>query len=458
MPRRGPKAGNEGSAPSGRHIPVLLASVLEALQPRDGETYIDATFGAGGYTRAILEAADCRVIAFDRDPTAIAAASPMLAEFGDRLLLIQAPFGDLLDMACDTAELPTDVGKTPNTGLPSVGQQEPPNTGLPSVGEENETSTTATPTAKGSPPNMGSPNVGAQTIDGVVFDLGVSSMQLDQAERGFSFQSDGPLDMRMGSVGSLSLDESTSRTDVGDAVQGIPPNTDKNSLLEGNSPNTATNSTVEGNSPNTGLPSVGAQKSAADVLNTYSETDIADILFHLGEERRSRAIARAIVARRAEKPFTRTLELANLIAKVIGRGPTGKNPATRTFQALRMYVNDELGQLVKGLAGAERALRPGGRLVVVTFHSLEDRIVKRFLASRAGRTEGVSRHLPAPVDSILPPSFQIINLRSLTSSKAELESNPRARSARLRSAVRTDANPWPVEAGDLGLPQLDMEN
>ncbi|MBU2582642.1 MAG: 16S rRNA (cytosine(1402)-N(4))-methyltransferase RsmH [Alphaproteobacteria bacterium] len=322
-------------------------------------------------------------------------------------------------------------------------------------------------------------------------------MQLDQAERGFSFQSDGPLDMRMGSVGSLSLDESTSRTDVGDAVQGIPPNTDKNSLLEGNSPNTATNSTVEGNSPNTatnstvegnspntatnstvegnspntatnstvegnspntGLPSVGAQKSAADVLNTYSETDIADILFHLGEERRSRAIARAIVARRAEKPFTRTLELANLIAKVIGRGPTGKNPATRTFQALRMYVNDELGQLVKGLAGAERALRPGGRLVVVTFHSLEDRIVKRFLASRAGRTEGVSRHLPAPVDSILPPSFQIINLRSLTSSKAELESNPRARSARLRSAVRTDANPWPVEAGDLGLPQLDMEN
>ena len=212
----------------------------------------------------------------------------------------------------------------------------------------------------------------------------------------------------------------------------------------------------EGSPPNIGLPNVGAQKSAADVVNTYAEADIASIIYHLGDERRSRAIAKAIVARRAEKPFTRTLDLANVVAKVLGRGPPGKNPATRTFQALRMYVNDELGQLVKGLAGAERALKPGGRLVVVTFHSLEDRIVKRFIATRSGKTEGVSRHMPAPVDSISPASFQIINLRSLTSSKAELESNPRARSARLRFAVRTNADPWPVETGDLGMPKLDV--
>lgn len=376
MPRRRPKAGVRTSAQSGRHIPVLLASVLEALQPKDGETYIDATFGAGGYTRAILEAADCKVTAFDRDPTAVEAAKPMLDEFGGRLELLQAPFGDLLDMS--------EAGE--------LGPQ----------------------------------------FDGVVFDLGVSSMQLDTPERGFSFQADGPLDMRMGSSGLVHTAQAC----------------------------------VEPGLLNTQLAGVEAHDakplesrvslSAADVVNTFDEEDIANIIFRLGDERRSRAIAKAIVARRAEQPFSRTLELAELVQKVLGRGPPGKHPATRTFQALRLYVNDELGQLVKGLAGAERVLKPGGRLVVVTFHSLEDRIAKRFLASRSGKTEGVSRHMPAAPEPIHRPSFQIINSRSLTSSKAELEANPRARSARLRFGVRTDAPAWPVDAGDLGLPPLKV--
>ncbi|MBU1211924.1 MAG: 16S rRNA (cytosine(1402)-N(4))-methyltransferase RsmH [Alphaproteobacteria bacterium] len=283
-------------------------------------------------------------------------------------------------------------------------------------------------------------------------------MQIDQPERGFSFQADGPLDMRMGSLGLLELDllkTAQARVEAGNTQASTSDKLTHQS---------EDRDSVVGSPPNIGLPNVGAQKenvgaqeaSAADVVNTYEEADIAAILYHLGEERRSRAIAKAIVARRAQQLFTRTLDLANLVAKVLGRGPPGKNPATRTFQALRMYVNDELGQLVKGLAGAERALKPGGRLVVVTFHSLEDRIVKRFISSRSGKSEGVSRHMPPPDDSILPPSFQIINLRSLTSSKAELESNPRARSARLRFAVRTDADPWPVEAGDLGMPKLDV--
>lgn len=376
MPRRRPKAGVRTSAQSGRHIPVLLASVLEALQPKDGETYIDATFGAGGYTRAILEAADCKVTAFDRDPTAVEAAKPMLDEFGGRLELLQAPFGDLLDMS--------EAGE--------LGPQ----------------------------------------FDGVVFDLGVSSMQLDTPERGFSFQADGPLDMRMGSSGLVHTAQAC----------------------------------VEPGLLNTQLAGVEAHDakplesrvslSAADVVNTFDEEDIANIIFRLGDERRSRAIAKAIVARRAEQPFSRTLELAELVQKVLGRGPPGKHPATRTFQALRLYVNDELGQLVKGLAGAERVLKPGGRLVVVTFHSLEVRIAKRFLASRSGKTEGVSRHMPAAPEPIHRPSFQIINSRSLTSSKAELEANPRARSARLRFGVRTDAPAWPVDAGDLGLPPLKV--
>ncbi len=348
MPRRKSKPGGSDSATASatdaRHIPVLLSEVLEALSPRDGESYIDATFGAGGYATAILDAADCRVTAFDRDPDAISGAAELLERYQGRLELLQRPFGDLLELAeCD--------------------------------GEESF----------------------AGRFDGVVFDLGVSSMQLDEAERGFSFQADGPLDMRM-----------------------------------------------EG--ANSALPS------AADVLNTYETDEIADILFHLGEERRSRAIARAVVARREAAPFTRTQELVDVVQKVLGRGAPGKHPATRTFQALRIHVNDELGQLAKGLFGAERALKPGGRLVVVTFHSLEDRIVKRFISSRSGRTPGTSRHLPPQNESFDPPSFQIVNLRSLTSRQAELAANPRARSARLRSATRTAAAAWPANPDDLDLP------
>ncbi len=346
MPRRKPKAGIEGSAPGGRHIPVLLAHVIEALQPADNETYLDMTYGAGGYTRAILGAANCRVVAFDRDPTAIAAAEPARVEFGERLELLDEPFGNLLS-------------KTQDGDF-------------------------------------------AAGFDGAVFDLGVSSMQLDTPERGFSFQSDGPLDMRM---------SASSQSDSGGA-------------------------------------------SASDVVNSYAEADIADILYKLGEERQSRAIAKAITARRTQKPFSRTLELADLVKKVLGRGLPGKHPATRTFQALRMYVNDELGQLLEGLAGAERALRPGGRLVVVTFHSIEDRIVKRFISSRCGKSPGISRHMPESSESVRPPSFQIINSRSLTSSKAELEANPRARSARLRAAVRTAEDPWPLDWSGLGVPRL----
>ena len=348
MPRRKPRTRVEKSAQGGRHIPVLLALVIEALRPTDGETYLDMTYGAGGYTRAILQAADCQMVAFDRDPTAIADAEPARAEFGTRLKLLQEPFGNLLNKAQDGAG-----------GF-------------------------------------------AQCFDGVVFDLGVSSMQIDTPERGFSFQSDGPLDMRM-SASSASAPEGPS---------------------------------------------------AADVVNTYDEADIADILYGLAEERRSRAIAKAIVARRQKEPFSRTLELAELVGTVLGRGPPGKHPTTRTFQALRMYVNDELGQLIQGLAGAERALRPGGRLVVVTFHSIEDRIVKRFIATRSGKSKGVSRHMPASIESLRPPSFQIINSRSLTSSKAELEANPRARSARLRAAVRTTNDAWPLDWSGLGVPQL----
>lgn len=351
-PRRGSGQGGLGD-PKGRHIPVLLPEVLKTLQPKDGERYIDATFGAGGYTSAILDAADCKVLALDRDPSAVAAGANLVAERAGALELRLAAFSRMLDWS-----------ESPDIRDEYVGQ-----------------------------------------FDGVVFDLGVSSMQLDEAERGFSFQVDGPLDMRMFVAPGQAAGE-----------EGL---------------------------------------SAADVVNTFDEEQIADILFQFGEERRSRAIARAIVARRAEKPFTRTLDLANLVSQVLGGGkPGGRHPATRTFQALRIFVNDELGELMRGLAGAERVLKPGGRLVVVTFHSLEDRIVKRFLATRSGKTTVGTRHLPRPPGEMRVPSFQILYPRPLTSSKAELELNPRARSARLRAGVRTQADPWPVDFTDLGVPGL----
>lgn len=311
-----------------RHVPVLLSQVLTALAPKDGETYIDGTFGAGGYTRAILERARCAVLAIDRDPTAIRGGAALQREFQDRLRLVEGRFGDLDELARAH---------------------------------------------------------GLTSADGVVLDIGVSSMQLDEAERGFSFQHDGPLDMRMGASGL----------------------------------------------------------SAADFVNTAREEEIAGVIFSLGEEHRSRAIARAIVKARAEAPLLRTLQLAELILRVFhGKRPDGKHPATRTFQALRIHVNDELGELERALGAAERILKPGGRLVVVTFHSLEDRIVKRFLAERAGRAPKGSRFLPESIE-VSVPSFQILNLRALTPEKGELEVNPRARSARLRAAVRLAAPPRP---------------
>jgi 16S rRNA (cytosine1402-N4)-methyltransferase len=325
-----------------RHIPVLRSEVLETLAPKHGELHIDGTFGAGGYTRAILEAADCKVLAFDRDPNAIRGAAPMQAEFGERLTLVQSPFSRLEEVARDV--------------------------------------------------------LGTRQADGVVLDIGVSSMQLDDPERGFSFQQDGPLDMRMSSDGPT----------------------------------------------------------AADFINTAAEEKIANVIYALAEEHKSRAIARAIVKRRAEAPFTRTLELAETVSRVFhGRKVDGRHPATRTFQALRIFINDELGELASALSGAERILKPGGRLVVVSFHSLEDRIVKKFLAERSGKTAAVSRHLPIESIKSAAPSFRIVNSRPLTPSKGELEVNPRARSARLRAALRTEADPWALDLGTLGFPTLE---
>jgi 16S rRNA (cytosine1402-N4)-methyltransferase len=319
---------------------VLPSQVLAGLRPRDGEVYIDGTFGGGGYTRAILGSADARVLAIDRDASAIAAAQQLSNEFPGRLTAVEASFST-----------------------------------MDKVAEEQ----------------------GFGLVDGVVLDVGVSSMQLDQPERGFSFQLDGPLDMRMARHGMT----------------------------------------------------------AADVVNTTDETTLARILYVLGEERRSRAIARAIAAARAEAPLQTTRDLARIVERVLGgRKAEGRHPATRTFQALRIYVNDELGELAKGLGAAERCLKPGGRLVVVTFHSLEDRIAKRFLQQRSGKESRVSRHLPERSIKSAEPSFRILNPRPLTPSKGELEVNPRARSARARVAVRTDAPPWPLDEILAGLPSI----
>ena len=323
-----------------RHIPVLLPEVLDALALQGSATFIDGTFGAGGYTAAILDAAPgARVLAIDRDPTAIAAGQALAGEREGRLTLAPGRFGELDHIAEDAGFAPAD---------------------------------------------------------GVVLDIGVSSMQLEEPERGFSFQSDGPLDMRMSNSGPT----------------------------------------------------------AADVVNTAEESQLADILFHLGDERRSRAIARAIVARRQDQPFARTAELAALAERVLGRQKiTGRHAATRTFQALRIYVNDELGELVHGLAAAERILKPGGRLAVVTFHSLEDTIVKRFLRQRTANEAQGSRHLPPGAPPKHAPSFRFVNHRPVAPAQAELDANPRARSAKLRSAIRTDAPAWPADA-DLTIPRL----
>ncbi|MEM7688015.1 MAG: 16S rRNA (cytosine(1402)-N(4))-methyltransferase RsmH [Pseudomonadota bacterium] len=305
------------------HIPVLLDEVIAAVQPAPGKRIVDGTFGAGGYTLALL-AGGARVYAFDRDPSAIAAGAAMVAAPDGQLSLHERRFSDMAD------ELD----------------------------------------ALGVPP-----------LDAVVLDIGVSSMQLDQGERGFSFQQDGPLDMRMSGSGPL------------------------------------------------------GGESAAEFLNTADEAAIADVLYHYGEERQSRRVARAIVAAR---PLETTGDLARVVRKALGYRPHDKkDPATRSFQAVRIHVNDELGELAAGLAAAEALLREGGVLAVVSFHSLEDRIVKRFLREASGAGRAVSRHLPGEVPGP-PPTFTKLS-KAIRPSPAEVERNPRARSSVLRHAIRTNA-------------------
>lgn len=308
---------------SAGHIPVMLEQVLAVLQPRDDAIYVDGTFGGGGYSAALLARAKCRVFGIDRDAEAIARGQAMAARFEGRLTLIHGRFSEM-DALLDAQ----GVGKA----------------------------------------------------DGIALDIGVSSFQLDQSERGFSFGADGPLDMRM------------------DTSQGLP---------------------------------------AADLVNTLSEEDLVHILSRYGEEKRAKTLARAIIAAR---PISRTAELAGVAERVLGRREK-IHPATRTFQALRIAVNDELGELERGLEAAERVLAPQGRLAVVSFHSLEDRIVKRFLAERSGRTGHGSRHAPERPKGEAP-SFDLIGKNPQTPGDDEVRSNPRSRSARLRAAIRTTAPHW----------------
>lgn len=315
------------------HIPVLAGRVGDWLALRSGGLYIDATFGAGGYTRVILQTPGVRVIGIDRDSAAIAAAAAVVEEARGRLTLIEDRFSNLASIAG-----------------------------------------------------------GQAAADGIVFDLGVSSMQLDQAERGFSFRFDGPLDMRMGRDGPT----------------------------------------------------------AADIVARASERDLAAIVGTLGEDRHARSIARAIVKARSAAPIESTRALAEIVARTAGGRDVAIHPATRTFQALRIFVNDELGELARGLAAAEQALQPSGRLVVVAFHSLEDRIVKTFLAERS-HTPAPSRHRPAIAAP--PPTFQVLTRRPETPDEAEIAANPRARSAKLRAAERTEAPPRAATVENL-LPRL----
>ena len=314
-------AGFVVSSDAPRHIPVLGREAVDALVPRDGGVYVDATFGAGGYSRMLLDVPGTRVIGIDRDRTAIAGGFDLVDQSGGRLTLVEDRFSNLADVI--------------------AGQ-------------------------------------GLATVDGIVMDVGVSSMQIDQAERGFSFRFDGPLDMRMSQDGP----------------------------------------------------------SAADVVAQASEADLANIIYIFGEERHSRAVARAIVAARKESPITTTKALAEIIGKVVWAKPGEINPATRTFQALRIFVNAELDELHLALAAAERLLTPGGRLAVVSFHSLEDRIVKNFFGERA-KAGGGSRHLPQVAQ--IAPSFSLVTKRPIVAGGDEVTANPRARSAKLRAAERTDA-------------------
>ena len=315
------------SAVAPRHVSVLGREAVEMLSPHAGGIYVDATFGAGGYSRMILDTKGTRVIGIDRDRSAITGGFDLVDRADGRLTLVEDRFSNLAEV-CAAQDI--------------------------------------------------------DAVDGVVMDVGVSSMQLDSAERGFSFRFGGPLDMRMGHDGPT----------------------------------------------------------AADVIAKASETDLANIIYIFGEERHSRGVARAIVAARKEAPITTTQALADIVGRVVRSKPNEIHPATRTFQALRIFVNAELDELHLALSAAERVLKPGGRLVVVSFHSLEDRIVKNFLNQR-GKAGGGSRHLPEVAQA--EPSFQILTKRPVTPGDAEISANPRARSAKLRAADRTAA---PAHAAD----------
>jgi 16S rRNA (cytosine1402-N4)-methyltransferase len=312
------------------HVSVLLNEVLDALDPKPGDLIIDGTFGAGGYSRAFLERG-ARVVAFDRDPSVGGYAEGLSAVYGGGIELVERRFSEM---------------------------------------------------------EAGLADLSMETCQGVALDIGVSSMQIDEAERGFSFMRDGPLDMRMGGEGPT----------------------------------------------------------AADLVNDTEESDLSRMFWVYGEERAARRIARFLVRRRSEEPFTRTLDLAETVERAVGgRRGAPVHPATRVFQALRIAVNDELTELEEGLAAAERVLAPGGRLAVVTFHSLEDRIVKTFLAERAGRMPAESRHRPlAPKGP--PATFELLFKGAVAPGEAELAANPRARSAKLRAALRTDAPAWEATA------------
>ncbi len=300
------------------HIPVMLREVLAQLAPRDDATYLDGTFGGGGYATAILDAAHCSLWGIDRDPDAIARGTAIAERFPGRLHLIHGKFGDMLALLADK---------------------------------------------------------GVGSLDGIVLDLGISSFQIDDPARGFSFRGDGPLDMRMGKNGT----------------------------------------------------------SAADLVNTLPEGALADVLFELGEERASRRVARAIVTARAEAPIETTARLVEIIRSVLPPDRSGNNPATRSFQALRIKVNDELGEVERALSQAADMLAPGGRLVVVSFHSLEDRLVKQFMTGLAGRAPGLSRHDPRGLAERPAARFRLLTNKALRPRDDETDANPRARSARLRA-------------------------
>ena len=318
----------------GHHVPVMLGEMLEVLAPRDGGIYVDATFGGGGYSKAVLDAARCTLWGIDRDPEAIERGVQLERRYPGRLTVLCGRFGDM-DALLDAA--------------------------------------------------------GVTGVDGVVLDLGVSSMQIDDPQRGFSFSADGPLDMRMDKAGM----------------------------------------------------------SAADVVNRLAEKDLADLIYRYGEERASRRVAHAIVQFRARGPITRTGQLADLVRGAVKRAGDGIDPATRTFQALRIHVNDEMDEIERGLSASEKLLGPGGRLAVVSFHSLEDRLVKNFLRRRGGHAPRPSRHLP-PDGPVRRPSFRLLGGGAARPDEKEVAANPRARSARLRAAERTAAPSWP--AGERGAP------